>query len=80
MSHLSPEKRKGWIYSNTIKKAEMYSNDNGLKTTTNLSSYQNNLAGNKNQQHDFWLLHLIDQARQKLCFVMGSERSSKMCG
>jgi hypothetical protein len=44
----------------------------------NLSSCQNNLAGNKNQQHDFWLLHSIDQARQELCFILGSERSSKM--
>jgi hypothetical protein len=44
----------------------------------NLSSCQNNLAGNKNLQHDFWLLHSIDQARQELCFILGSERSSKM--
>jgi hypothetical protein len=64
MSHLSPGKRKSWIYSNAIRKNEMY--DNAQEIDANLSSCQNNLAGNKNQQHDFWLLYSIDQASEEL--------------
>jgi hypothetical protein len=36
------------------------------------------LPETKSQQHDFWLLHSIDQASEELCSILGSERSSKM--
>ena len=44
---------------------------------SNLSSCQNNLARNKNQQHNLWLLHPIDQAREELWFVLESESQAK---
>jgi hypothetical protein len=57
----------------------MYSNDNGLKKQLlTLALVRTILPENKNQQHDFWLLHSIDRARQELCFILGGERSSKM--
>jgi hypothetical protein len=57
----------------------MYSNDNGLKKRLlTLALVRTILSETKNQQHDFWLLHSVDQAREELCFILGSERSSKM--
>jgi hypothetical protein len=78
MSHLSLGKRKGWIYSNAIKKLRYTLMIMDKEKVDSISSCHNNFVGNKNQQHDLWLLHSIDQARKELCFVLGSERSSKM--
>jgi hypothetical protein len=57
----------------------MYSNDNGLKKQLlTLALVRTILPETKSQQHDFWLLHSIDQASEELCSILGSERSSKM--